>query len=306
MNASCLVVALSVFTLSVHAQVLRTKQKVITIIQERAIYLNGGARATVGGKSRETIKIDLPRNTTGWYYGFTTTPGESGMANLNLAIQLGALAMDPIGLTKAALEKINVPNGSASIDVYTLDQNNSDLFMAKVDLNGGSYSYFRDGTVLNTRSGVIQIAQITGNTVYLGLKNPSTFDGINIKLEVVAITLEQEQMSDQESEAITIGNFAWKAFERGDYDRCLELSNKAIAMDETLGYVHFNIGLTLLMKGLNSDALDAYTKAITVTRKTSIPKQTFEGAIKDLETYMAKFPSPADAHDILAILQNEL
>ncbi len=248
----------------------------------------------------------MPANTNAWYYSFTTKPGESGISNLNLAIQLGTLAMDPSGLTKAALEKISVPSGSASIDVYVLDQNNSDLFVNKADLNGGTFYSFRDGTISNTRSGVIQITEMTRGTFYLGLKNPSMWDGININIEVVAITEQMEQMPDQESEAITIGNLAWKAFERGDIDRCLELSRKAIAMDETLGYVHFNIRLSLLVKGLNSDALDAYTRAITVTRKTSIPKRTFEGAIQDLNNYMSKFPSQSDAQDILATLLDEV
>lgn len=305
MKNLCLLVGLCVFY-STEAQILKTKQTVAPIIQERAIYLNGGARASVGGKSRATIKVDLPANTKTWYYSFTTKPGESGISNLNLAIQLGTLAMDPMGLTKTALEKISVPNGSASIDVYVLDQNNSDLFMNKVDQNGGVYNYFRDGTVLNTRSGLIQLTEIRQGTVYLGVKNPSAFEGININIEVVAVTEEIENLPEQQSEAITMGSLGWKAFERGDYDRCLELSRKAIAMDETLGFVHFNIALSLLMKGLNSEAVDAYTKAIAVTKKTSIPKQTFEGAIQDLNNNMSKFPSPADARDILSILVDEI
>ena len=69
-------VALCVF-ISAEAQVLKTKQTVTPIIQERAIYLNGGARASVGGKSRETIKVDLTVNTKAWYYNFTTKPEEN-------------------------------------------------------------------------------------------------------------------------------------------------------------------------------------------------------------------------------------
>jgi tetratricopeptide (TPR) repeat protein len=305
MKNFCLVVGLFL-PVCAWAQLVNTKRVVTPVIQERAIYLNGGARATVGGTSRETIRVDLPPNTVSWYYSFTTAPGESGVANLKLAAQLGVLALDQTGLTRTALETISVPNGSASIDVCVLDQDNADLFMRKVDLSGGTYYYQRDGSILNTRSGLIQINTIKEGTVYLGLKNPSMWDGININLEVVALTEEIEPMSEQESEAITLGNLGWKAFERGDYDRCLELSRKAIAMDETLGFIHFNIGITLLMKGLNDDALQAYAKAMAVTKRSSVSAQTFEGAVADLRNYMTKFPSQADAKDILEILIDEI
>ena len=56
---------------------------------------------------------------------------------------------------------------------------------------------------------------------------------------------------------------------------------------------------------MNTEALDEYTRAITVTRQSSVPKETFKGAITDLKTYMDKFPSQADAQDILDILQDE-
>jgi hypothetical protein len=98
------------------AQVVTTRQSVRTIIQQRNIYLNGGARSTVGGKSRVNIKVDLPPHTVSWYYKFTTQPGEGGTATLNLALQLSSLMADPSGLTKAVASQINVPPGSASAD----------------------------------------------------------------------------------------------------------------------------------------------------------------------------------------------
>lgn len=304
MKTLCLVVGLYI-SLSADAQILKTRQSISPLFSERSIALNGGARASVGGMSRAVIKIDLPPNTKMWYYSFSTTPGASGLSNLNLAVQLATLALDPTGLTKAAIGKISVPQGSGAINVFVLDEVNADLFIRKADLNGGTYHYFRDGSMNAIQHGVIQITELRQGTYYIGLQNPSVMDAVNINIEAAVVTEQVEPMSDQESEAITIGNLGWKAFERGDYDRCLELSRKAIAMDETLGYVHFNIGLSLLMKGQNSDALDAYTKAITVTKKTSIPKRTFEGAINDLTNNMSKFPSKQDAQDILAILRDE-
>lgn len=296
---------LSILSLNCYGQTVKTKQYIKTIIQQRSVYLNGGARASLGGKSRTTIKIDLPTNTKSWYYSFSTTPGESGTKNLNLALQLSSLALDPSGLTKSALSNVEVPSGSGSIDVYVFDQANSDLFLQKVDNNGGTFYFKREGTVANTKQAVVDIDDFIEGTFYIGLKNPSSFEGINIFIEVVALIEEIEEQTEEQSQAMTLGNLGWKAFERGDYDKCLEHSKKAIALDNTLGFVHFNIALAHLIKGDNSEAITAYTKAISIAKKSVVPKETLNGAIEDLKKYMDKFPSKNDAQDVLEILKEE-
>ena len=77
-------------------EIIRESKK---LIDSRDIYLNGGMRAGFGGKSRTSIKIDLPPNTVEWYYSFTTTEGENGTAKLNLAMQLSRMLVDPSGLS---------------------------------------------------------------------------------------------------------------------------------------------------------------------------------------------------------------
>lgn len=282
------------------------KSKIVSpVIQQRLIALNGGARSSVGGKSRVPLKIDLPVNTLSWYYSFSTAPGMSGTANLNLAVQLATLAMDPTFTSSSMIDAIKVPVGSGSIDAYLLDQNNADLFMSKVDNDGGQFQYFREGSILNTKQGVVEIDEIRTGTVYLGLKNPSTFDGINVTIEVVAIQEIVQPLTDEQIQALALGGLAWKAFEREDYVKCLELSAKALAIDNTLGFVHFNIALSYLITGKTDYATEEYAKAIAITKKTSVAKETFEGAINDLKKYMEKFPSRADAMDILSILEGE-
>jgi hypothetical protein len=162
-------------------------QSLVTLIQQRTIYLNGGARAAFGGKSRTTIKVDLPEKTKSWYYSFSTAPGESGAANLDLGLQLAALSIDPSGVTSGALSQLTVPKGASTIDVYLLDESNSDLFKMKVDNSDGTFRYVREGTIENTAQGIVQIDDVKSGTIYLGLKNPSTLNGVNIVLEVVAI-----------------------------------------------------------------------------------------------------------------------
>lgn len=287
------------------SQNIKTKQSVKTVVQQRDIYLNGGLNSSFGGKSRTPIQVTLPPNTKSWYYSFSTSEGASGAKNLKLALQLSSLLLDPMGITKATVSNIDVPAGSGAIDVYLLDEKNIDLFLEKVDNNGGTFYYKREGSAFSTKQGLIDISDFSSGTYYLGLKNPSTLDGINIHIEVVALIEELEQMSSEESEAITLGNFGWKAFERGDYDKCIEYSQKSLAMDNTLGFVHFNLALSYLVKGQTSDAITAYTKGITVTKNTSVPKQTFNSAMEDLKNNMDKFPSKADAKDILDLLADE-
>jgi hypothetical protein len=185
-------------TFFINAQEVVKSYESITIIKQRVIELNGGTRAVLsGGKSRVSLKIDLPANTVEWYYSFSTSNGVSGTQNLNLATQLAAnliskssltgAIVSATGITKAVVSKFEVPEGTSSIDVYLCDKINIDKFERKTDNLGGTYSYYPQGTVENTKSGIIQIDNFKNGTWYLGLKNPSSLDAVNVTIEVVAI-----------------------------------------------------------------------------------------------------------------------
>lgn len=293
-------------TCSLYSQNIKVSQEVKTIIQERTITLNGGANASLGGKSRTVIPISLPENTVLWYYCFSTIPGTNGLETLKLFSQLSSLVLDPSGITKSTINNIQVPRGTSGLDVYLLDQKNSDLFVQKADQNGGDFSFYREGLVTNTNQAVVPIYNALQGTYYLGLKNPSTFTGIHIIIEVVAVVQELEQFTDEQSEGITLGDLGWKAFERGDYNKCLELSNQALKKDNSLGYVYFNIALCYMIKGENNIAISKYVKAISNAKKTSIPLETLQGAVDDLNRYMSKIPSKSDAEDILDLINEEI
>ena len=106
-------------------------------------------------------------------------------------------------------------------------------------------------------------------------------------------------------QAITTGNLGWKSLERGEYNRCIELSKKALELDNTLVFVHYNLGLAYLLKGQSSDAIRVYTKAITLTKKLPNPKENFQAAINDITTYQNKCTSKEDTKDIYDILLAE-
>ena len=301
-------------TFYINAQDIVKTYEPVTIIKQRVIELNGGTRAVLsGGKSRVSIKIDLPVNTVGWYYSFSTSNGTSGTQNLNLATQIAAALLSKsnmvgavassTGITKAVVSKFEVPEGTSSIDAYLCDKINIDKFERKIDNLGGTYSYYREGTVENTRNGIIQIDDYTNGTWYLGIKNPSSLDAANVTIEVVALVEKTTiiEKSEKQTKAELYGNLGWTQFENGNYKKCIEYSNKANEYFE-LGWVYANIGLTQLVLDKESDAMEAYVNAITFIKKQNNSEYIFSEIIKDLQKEMFKNPSLSGASDIYKLI----
>lgn len=270
--------------------------KTTTLIEQRNYYLNGGARSYMGGKSRVTIKIDLPANTKRWYYSFSTSPGENGTQMLNLGMQVAA-TMSTGGLGAAVASSIQVPSGSGAVDILVLPTEYASLFLNKDD---GSWKFYGDVSLQNSRQAVQSIDNNYGNSFYLGLRNPSAMDGINIFIEVVAIV---EEVSAEADKGMLYGNLGWKAFERGEYDKCVEYSTKALTYNPNLCFCKFNIALTHLQQEKDS-SIDEYVDAISSLKNDKNPKATLEGAIQDTDNLKAKDPTLKNLNDIQEILKD--
>ena len=124
-----------------------------------------------------------PPNTTEWFYSFTTSKGASGIKNLNLAIQLYAYSKDPFGNATEVLKNMEIPSGTSNINVYLLDYNNMLAFM-----RDEGFSYVMEGTTKKTQHRAVRIDDFTKGRWYLGISNPSTLEGVNVGIEVTAIT----------------------------------------------------------------------------------------------------------------------
>lgn len=272
--------------------------KAVTLVPQRTYYLNGGLRASSGGISRETIKIELPPNTKSWYYSFSTAPGADGTELLNLGIQLSAkIYGGPVVASLAS--SIKVPKGSGSADVFILTPTSRDAFLRKEDNN---WKYYKDISVQNTLQAVQYIGENYGSTFYIGLRNPSTLTGIAIYIEVVALVEEADPNFEK---GVAYGNLGWNAFERGEFSKCIELSEKALTYDPNLHYVKFNIALVHLIQG-HEDCLDHYIDTISTIEKDRNPKTTLLGALQDIQNIKFKYFNVKYISDVEALLANEL
>lgn len=187
MNRLYLLIVLLFMKLTVLSQSYSVKLEAQEVVSPRLISLNGELRASAGGKSRTVIPISLPEGTTYWYYSLSTNPAGSGTKNLQLLMQVAAAVADPTKVSNAILSNIEIPSGSHTIDIYLLDQINADAFINKVDDNGGTYYFNREGSVTATKQGVVKVSEVNRKPIYLGIKNPSVLEGVDITIEVVAM-----------------------------------------------------------------------------------------------------------------------
>jgi len=277
-----------------------SERKVHQIIETRSIYLNGGLRSQFGGNSRVYIKIDLPPNTVQWYYSFSTSAGESGTQNLNLGLQLSSLLVDSSGLASSTIE---IPEGSNSIDVYLCDWENIQLFKNKTDNDGGTFYYMTEGTVQNTRHALVEIDDIRSGSWYLGLKNPSELNGVNVTIEVVAIS-ETSYTHEKKQKAEMYGNLGWSAYENGNYLKCIEYCNKAHSLYK-LGWVEANKGLSQLVLGYQDKALATYIEAIVLVKKQEASEYVLSEMIKDLRGAMRNHSNLVGAKEIIQMIKSQ-
>ncbi|MEZ4809393.1 MAG: hypothetical protein R2819_03460 [Allomuricauda sp.] len=191
-NVGLRTVADTTYTTSFENYIIRDEYVAKQIVAKNSYYLNGGSNSTFkDGKSRVVLPINLPPNTIKWYYTISASRDESEtnevVAGLDLLGDLTNL-IDHTGAVDFAMDQLTQPPGSDYCDVYLIDSENYGPF-----LNKQSFNHFQNGTRENIKSGVVGIN--TGefpNQIYLGLKNPTTFYGVNIAIEVVAIVQELE------------------------------------------------------------------------------------------------------------------
>jgi hypothetical protein len=288
--------------LSSYAQEETVHYKVVTFMTNQSFYLNGGARAAFGGKSRTYLYFTLPTNTIEWYYAITTTPNENQNVSIGLANQLMKVVDPTGGIASTALSSLITPTGSGACDIYLLtDQQVLNKFISK---EYQTPAYIMSGTRENFKQGVIPIRDAVRGTYYLAFRNPSGSQGINVNVEIAAIVAEKGVKSESQQKAELYGSLGWKAYQSGDLDKCLELSKKALTFDGSLCWVQCNVALVYLVTG-KPEATDEYIKAIELVKQSKHAKEYLTGAIKDIDDAKQTKGTIKDADLVRSLLMDE-
>ena len=170
---------------------LNEGEKLEKILSPQQIYINSATK--IGGKTRVYFPIELPRNTLKWFYVITTTQGEDEGESLNVLGQLATATFTGGAsvIAKGMVATVTIPSGSGGVvDCYLFDRQNLDIFTSKGDNWGQSLYHSIEGTRGNFKSGLIMINNPSPQYVYIGIKNPSASTGVNVKIEAIAITME--------------------------------------------------------------------------------------------------------------------
>ena len=308
MRSQLLLLALLFFIITQNiAQHIDYIKEPIEIISSRSIFLNSGAwSTTMGGASRSFIKVDLPDNTIKWYYSFSTSPKKNSLQQLDLMSQLLTLS-EKTQLKEDIQTTLEVPSGTCGIDIYLLDKNNIIPFLEKEDLKNGGYTYTLEGTVQNTKQAVVEIDEVISQTVYLGLKNPESFIGVNITIEVVAITkiaLEQKK-TNRLLKAELLGYAARDEYEKGNYTSCIQYCEEANCIKK-LGWITAIKGLAELKLRKKENALQTFFEAIIEISEQPKKEENFLSIITKLEKIKEENPSINEVSKIIKMIEMQL
>lgn len=300
----CLLVSFAILCLfTSQAQDFKSIYKVVPIMSDQKFYLNGGARADFGGKSRAILEINLPPNTVEWYYAITSSPNQGQTQSIGLAAQLIRLLAPEEGMLASAVAKLISPTGAGVCDVYLIqDQISENDFIAKK----GQFTYDLTGTRQNFREGVVRVKDALKGPYILGIRNPSAMEGINIGIEVAAIVAARVPVSKSPSqdEATLYNEIGQKAYADGEYDKCIEYEKKAMSLDSTLCSAATNLALACLV-ACKSEALDNYVKAVELMKQSTAAKKWLSDAIRDLDEAKQKFSNLKDFDIVKNLLLTE-
>jgi hypothetical protein len=161
--------------------------RVIGIVQNDVYELNGGVRASVGGRSRIVLPIEVPFGTESIVYTIVAKRnGEPTETTFNLALRLGALLSGNVAVS-AAVSQLEIPPGSETAEVCLLPgRQDADLFLAKRDGYWRRYADFSRDACSSCKVAVPYNYSFP-RTVYLGIKNPSSLNAVTVIVNVSAV-----------------------------------------------------------------------------------------------------------------------
>jgi len=284
------------------------------------IFINDTAGNKVDNYASGLLKIGIPAGTKYWYYCFSTTNSENSSRFRRISSELNdRLIKSEMDRTDIDLSGLVIPEGTDSVNIFLLDPANAIKFIKQPKKEEGTFDFIYEGTVKNRTQGIVLLKNINDTSLCFGITKAGKADNFLVDIEFVFV-MDSSQIDIKSNgnsyppdffndnffssnNAINLGNSGWKAFQNGNYDACLRISNKALESDNSFGFIHFNIALVYLIKGENHKAVKKYKEAIAITLKEVSTKHDLEGAIEDINTYMPDFPSKKVANKILKRLK---
>ena len=130
----------------------------------------------------------------------------------------------------------------------------------------------------------------------------------------IGLALEEECLvelrggpkSAEEQKGETVAGMGWHAYEKGDLEKAITYSKKALEYDPSISWAHGNLGLFYLIKNDEFTALEHYLEAISLAKQDRIHgKEIFVGLIKDIEDAEKAYPDLVDHEEILEQLKVE-
>jgi hypothetical protein len=167
-----------------YAQTSKQEYMVVPVISQQSFFLKGGSRATGHNGSRQVLQINLPANTVEWYYTVTTRSQRGQFANSDLTGQLVKLVDPKNGIAPKA--SLRVPDGTGLCDVYLMTNPNE---VIKYVNKKPAVSFLMNDSHQNYVSGAVQVKDFLGGSCFLVIRNPSSYLGVNVNIEVTAIVL---------------------------------------------------------------------------------------------------------------------
>lgn len=292
---------------------LAQKAELVTITGPEMSKVNSTMRADFGtGKSRICIPILIPDHAVYCYISISTASGNESKQvkeGIHLISQLSAKIATPeaqtISLLAGLAKGIVGGNRGSVLDVYLIpDMDNKGLFEY-----GSSFRHFLNYSRSNYNGGILTIScqGIAGRTIYLGLSNRNAVNSVWVNVEAVAAVIKQVTPAAAALQALNYTNLGWKAFERGDIEKCMEYSRKALGYDSAQAIAMLNLGLCHLIHNNEAEAIPLYMNALTILKQQDKGERQhyLQEALNDIRRARKKYPEMATGDDIVDLFKME-
>lgn len=164
------------------------------LVNQNRFWVNGGMKASYGGRSRIVIPVELPAGSVGVVYTISTQASEKAPLASSPLVSLLAESNPYAAAAMGAVKLAQALSGStmeSQVDVYLLaDANSVSAFQNKLD---GQWRTFTAGNREGFLGGAVGVdlrRLYSPTMLYLAVRNPQSMSGVMVTVDAVAIVEE--------------------------------------------------------------------------------------------------------------------